>query len=97
MVSEVGSTCQFGTLQDEMLRDRLMIGINDNSTRARLLRESSLSLTKAVDVCRSSEIASKHLLKMERNGVVHHVKSKAEEKQRKPFTCNYCGDNHPLW
>ena len=39
-----------------MIRDRLVIGIEDNDTKARLLREKDLSFDKAVDVCKSIEI-----------------------------------------
>ena len=35
---KLASTCKYGELLDEMLRDRLVIGIRNNPTRARLLR-----------------------------------------------------------
>ena len=44
-----------------MIRDRLVIGIQDKSTKARLLREKDFSLDKALDMCKSSEITSKQL------------------------------------
>ena len=44
-----------------MIRDRLVIGIQDNDTKARLLREKDLSLNKAFDVCKSMEITNKQL------------------------------------
>ena len=56
---KLASSCQFGTLTEEMIRDRLVIGIQDKSTKARLLREKDLSLDKALDMCKSSEIDSK--------------------------------------
>ncbi|XP_038055836.1 uncharacterized protein K02A2.6-like [Patiria miniata] len=55
------TTCNYGALLDEMLRDRQVIGGVGNSIRARLLRESSLTLQKAIDICRSSEQAAIHL------------------------------------
>ena len=48
---KLASSCQFGTLTDEMIHDRLVIGIQDKSTKARLFREKDLSLDKALDVC----------------------------------------------
>ena len=56
---KLASSCQFGALTEEMIRDRLVIGIQDKSTKARLLREKDLSLDKALDMCKSSEITSK--------------------------------------
>ena len=44
-----------------MIRDRLVIVIQDKSTKARLLREKDLSLDKALDMRKSSEITSKQL------------------------------------
>ena len=41
---KLASSCQFGTLTEEMIRDRLVIGIQDTGTKARLLREKDLSL-----------------------------------------------------
>ena len=39
-------TCNFGTLQDNLLRDRMVLGIRENSTRKKLLAESKLTLEK---------------------------------------------------
>ena len=48
---KLASSCQFGTLTEEMIRDRLVIGIRDTSTKAGLLREKDLSrLDKALDM-----------------------------------------------
>ena len=33
---ELAATCNFGTLEEEMIRDRIVIGIRDNRTRERL-------------------------------------------------------------
>lgn len=51
-----GSSCQFGTLTEEMIRDRLVIGILDKGTQARSIREKDLSLDKTFDMWKSSEI-----------------------------------------
>ena len=44
-----------------MIRDRLVIGIQDKNTKARLLREKDLSLDKALDMFKSSKITIKQL------------------------------------
>ena len=38
----------------EMIRDRLVLGTKDNSVRACMLMESSLNLTNAIDMIRTS-------------------------------------------
>ena len=49
---KLATTCKYETLLDEMLRDRLVIGIRDNNVRSRILREPKLDLPKALDICR---------------------------------------------
>ena len=58
---KLASSCQFGALTEEMIRNRLVFSIQDKSTKARLLREKDLSLDKALDMCKSSEITNKQL------------------------------------
>ena len=95
---KLASTCQYGGLLDELLRDRIVVGIKDQHTRARLLRESDLTLQKALDVCRSSELASLHLQKMEPTETVHSMMSKRRSKKpaqtAKDLNCSYCGNKH---
>lgn len=80
---KLATTCNYGPLLDEMLRDRLVIGVAENNIRARLLRESSLTLQKAIDICRSSEQAAIHLHHMEPGEAetAHFVKNKQQRQK----------------
>ena len=49
--------CAFGDMLDEMLRDRVVCGINNSAIQKRLLAEPELTLTKAVAVAQATEIA----------------------------------------
>ncbi len=53
-------TCNFRLLQDSMIRDQIVFGINDKKVRERLLRETELTLNDAVRICHASEIALQH-------------------------------------
>ena len=53
--------CEFAQLTDELIKDRVVCGINNDTVRARLLRETDLTLTKAVDICRASEVTQNHM------------------------------------
>lgn len=44
-----------------MIKDRIVCGVNNDTVRARLLRETDLNLAKAVDICRANEITQSHL------------------------------------
>ena len=71
---KLAATCEYGALLDEMLRDRIVIGISDNQIQARLLRESKLTLQKALVICRSSEQANLHLQQMDPAESAHYIK-----------------------
>ena len=60
------ASCNFGSLTDELIRDRLVLGIRDQATKLRLLKEEKPDLNKAVSMCRASEIASKQLKSMKK-------------------------------
>ena len=42
--------CRFGDLQDELNRDRIICGINSERLQARLLKEETLTLEKAISL-----------------------------------------------
>ena len=60
----LASTCEFGALTDELIRDHLIIGVKDSSLKERLLREQNLTLDKALKLCKACEIASEQLKSM---------------------------------
>lgn len=43
--------CDFGTLHDELIRDRLVCGIHSDTVRAQLLKEKKLTLNSAIEIC----------------------------------------------
>ena len=60
----LAKTCNFGSMQDRMIRDRVVVGVRDKSTRKKLLAENKLTLNKCIDICRASETTSKQLTEM---------------------------------
>ena len=44
--------CAYGDLTDELLRDRIVASVHDNSLRKQLLKTSDLTLVRAVQMCR---------------------------------------------
>ncbi|KAM7293520.1 uncharacterized protein ISCGN_026650 [Ixodes scapularis] len=53
--------CKFGELTDELLRDRIIVGITNDDVRERLLSDPTVDLQKAVNLCKASEQASQQL------------------------------------
>ena len=54
-------TCEYGNLEDSILKYRIVIGITDDATRKRLLQTRTLDLQTACDICRATESASRQL------------------------------------
>jgi hypothetical protein len=51
--------CEFGASLDEMLRDRLVCGVNEDRIQRRLLAEPVLDLKKALEIAHGMETAAK--------------------------------------
>ena len=55
---QIADKCAFDAITpDDLLRDRIIFGIADNKVRERLLCEPDLSLSKTLDICRTSEMS----------------------------------------
>ena len=50
--------CNFGAVLNDMIRDRLVCGVNDAAIQERLLAEPALTYSKAVELALSAEIAA---------------------------------------
>ena len=71
-------TCNYGTLEESLIRDRIVIGIRENATRKKLLQDAKLTLNSCVDICRANE---RHFA---RGGPV--CKATGSETQKKLYT-----------
>ncbi|XP_031332335.1 uncharacterized protein LOC116167827 [Photinus pyralis] len=57
----LSSSCEFQDLTDSLIKDRLVLGIQDRSVKDRLFRESNVDLKKAIEICKASELARKQI------------------------------------
>lgn len=65
MLRTLARTCKYEALEDEMIRDRIVLGIRDNSTRKKLLQEKKLDLQRCKDICRANEKTASQLKDIE--------------------------------
>ncbi len=82
-------SCEYGELEDSILKDRIVIGITEDATRRKLLQLRRLDLKMAIDVCRANETASRHLRVMSNTEDVQalrrgqpHERNRARDKSR---------------
>ena len=57
----LAKTCEYGAVEESAIRDRIVLGIRDDATRKKLLQTRKLDLTKAIDICRSSEATTRQM------------------------------------
>ena len=57
---ELADTCQFGTLKEELIRDRIVVGIRNAVLSQKLMQDDTLTLKKAVKQAKSSELVKEH-------------------------------------
>lgn len=69
-IKNQGKKCEFNDLLDSLLRDKIVIGINSNTVREKLLAEDDLSLDKAIKVCRASETATQQLKEIKQSSEI---------------------------
>ena len=56
VLRQLADRCEFETITaDQILRDKLVFGIQDSEVRERLLREKNLSLQKSDEICQAHE------------------------------------------
>lgn len=76
---KLAETCQFGTLKDELIRDRIVVGIRNANLSQRLMQDDKLTLEKAIREVKSSELVKHHhdILKGDsEDGKIDRVKAK---------------------
>ena len=92
-------TCEFGSLKDDLIQDRLVCGIRDNGQRKKLLQEPKLTLEKCLDSCRAAEAAKLQVQDMssqsKESSEVNTLKS-ARPKSSPSMVddCKFCGKSH---
>lgn len=75
--------CEFSTLNDSLIRDRIVGGIRSDQLRARLLREADLPLVKAIDICRASEATTSQMKEFtdDSEPLVHSINQRRSASQ----------------
>lgn len=103
-LKKLSENCEFGDLKNSLIRDRLICGIKDNKVREELLRNHELTLEKAVEICRASEMSAEQAGQIaaysgtptgdDEEICLLRRKGRLNTTGRKPSVCKYCGSVH---
>lgn len=96
-VHRLADECNFGTLKDELIRDRIVVGVADDTLSDELQSKAELTLTSAMQLSRQAEARKESRSLLRGDTTVNYVHKKYH-KDRKPTpsqhkeTCGYCGN-----
>ena len=77
-ITQMAKACKYKDLEDELTRDRIVVGVKDNNVRKILLQKRDLKLSETIDICRAAETTKQQLANMEKTGEessVHKVRA----------------------
>ena len=60
----IARNCEFENQEDNMIRDKIVFGVQDSRVKERMLRETELTLEKAVEICRAAESTKSQMKEM---------------------------------
>ena len=99
---DLAEFCEYGTLRDEMIRDRLVVGILDQALSERMQTDSELSLEKAKTMVRqkaSVREQCRELQQQDSEATIERIRSRQAPRRGQhgqPSKCTRCGlDKHP--
>ena len=87
-----------GDSLNEMIRDRLVCGVNDGRIQRRLLAEPDLTFKKAMDIAQAMEAADKNVQEIQGSaaeGQYVHALRKGYDKPQYAKECRHCGKRNP--
>ncbi|XP_037046531.1 uncharacterized protein LOC119081601 [Bradysia coprophila] len=109
-LKKLAKTCEFGETKNDMIRDRIVMGITDKGLQEKMLKKK-VTLDEAIDQCRATELARGQSKDMQRDKEsefsIHEVQKQFKKKLslesdsnmtkssiKGTFKCNRCNTNH---
>ena len=97
---QLSKSCNFGTLNDSLLRDKIVLGVKDKSARARMFREKAVDVNGAIDQLRASEITAQQIREIEQGHTKESIQFAKKEKPKRSkggtskIKCVFCLQMH---
>lgn len=81
-IKKLARNCAYNN-EDEMIRDRIVIGTADSKLRGRLLTEQNLTMDQAIEKARASELTKEQTESMNKSSAVNEISSSSNSTQAK--------------
>lgn len=92
-LTRLAADCNYGTLKDELIRDRMILGCCNTQISERLLEEE-LGFKDAIKTARSIEISKKQISEMNFENTASHVDAIKRTQSTNGRGCLRCGSLH---
>ncbi|XP_070388049.1 uncharacterized protein [Dermacentor albipictus] len=86
--------CNFGTLEESLIRDQIVFGTNDKTVREKMLRDKTLTLQKAENICKAAEAAAQQNAAWVNERVQVDSTRRYERGKEQKGRCKHCGRAH---
>ena len=84
VLRNLAKSCNFcDCMRDSLIRDRIVLGVNNNAIRKKLLQVRGLTLNQCIDTCRSNEATTSQMKAISGSDAVHKL-GKEKKQGRKP-------------
>ena len=99
----LSKTCDYKQMNDEMIRDRIVVGIQCEAVTKQMLKKKDLTLNDAVEICQIYEVSNKHLKDLKQSDSldsndVHALTNKPKQFHKSSNkvlqNCINCGGSH---
>jgi len=92
---QLSQTCKYGLLRDELVRDRIVVGIKDSKLSLSLQMDASLTLESVIDKVKQSESIKTQQTFVRKDSDVEDKFSALVVSKSKQFRCYRCGSVKP--
>ncbi|XP_050039674.1 uncharacterized protein [Dermacentor andersoni] len=86
--------CNFGTLEESLIRDQIVFGTNNKTVREKMLRDKTLTLQKAENICKAAEAAAQQNAAWANERVQVDSTRRYERGKEQKGRCKHCGRAH---
>ena len=84
VLRNLAKSCNFcDCMRDSLIRDRIVLGVNNNAIRKKLLQVRGLTLNQCIDTCRSNEATTSQMKAISGSDAVHKI-GEGKKQGRKP-------------
>lgn len=91
-LKEISRSCNFcNCMRESLIRDRIILGVAEETTTKRLIKCRQLTLEQCINICRGEEAAG---LRMQHLGLQKGEAELNSLEQKRSSPCSFCGLRH---